>query len=253
MGRIYRLENHPTKRDIQDFYHYEYYNIRNSKGAFPLPVVGKLKNLTNKLKLPIEKIEKIKMEKTNICAKIKFPYTLKGVDKNNPEKCKQEFLNMKNTLYKDHCEIYTDGSKINNRTGCAYVVNGIPYKIRLTKYSSVFSAELFAILKSLKFIKNNNNNAFVIYSDSLSAIESIKSNGNRHLTNIKISEILNKIHNKTIVFEWVPSHVNITGNEIADIAAKEATAERNLYRLPLNINEYKGIVKKKIYQLWNKE
>ena len=126
-------------------------------------------------------------------------------------KCKQDFLFMKNVIYKDYFEIYTDGSKINNRTGCSYIVNGIACKVRLTKYSSVFSAELYAILKSLKYIKINNNSKFVIYSDSLSTIESIKNNKNKNSLNIRISQILSNIKKKIIVFEWVPSHIDIKG------------------------------------------
>ena len=67
---------------------------------------------------------------------------------------------MKNTLYKDFIEIYTDGSKIENRTGCAYVVNGMAQKVRLTKYSSILCSELYAILKSLRYIRKNDNYNF---------------------------------------------------------------------------------------------
>ena len=47
--------------------------------------------------------------------------------------------------------------------------------------------------------------------------------------------------------------MNIAGNELADIGAKEATRERNLYRLPLSTKEFNGIIKKKIFHKWNKE
>jgi len=62
-------------------------------------------------------------------------------------------MNFKSTLYKEYAEIYTDGSKINDRTGCPYVVNETLYKFWLTRYTSVLSAELFAILKSLEYVK----------------------------------------------------------------------------------------------------
>ena len=81
----------------------------------------------------------------------------------------------------------------------------------------------------------------------------LKSNRNQTSLNIRISDILNKIKKKTIVFEWIPSHVNIAGNELADIGAKEATRERNLYRLSLSTKEFNGIIKKKIFHKWNKE
>ena len=250
MGRVYRLETHPTKKCFEEFLYFQHY--REVRKTFPIPVVGRIKNFANKLKLPISKLEKIDMKYVNTSTQIIFPFTMKGSDKNDPTKCRQDFLFMKNTTYRGYLEIYTDGSKINNRTGCAYVVNGIAYKTRLTRYSSVFSAELYAILKSLQYIKNNINNKFIIFSDSLSSIESIKNNKNKSALNIKISQILNKIKNKTIAFEWIPSHIDIEGNETADQAAKDATNERNLFRLPLNINEYNAIVKKKIHNLWQK-
>ena len=41
--------------------------------------------------------------------------------------------------------------------------------------------------------------------------------------NIKVNQVLGNIQDKSIVFEWVPSHINILGNELADKAAKKAT------------------------------
>jgi len=250
LGRVYRIESHPTRTCFEQFYHYDEYDRRNQKGSFPLPVVGRLKVLSARFKLPLHKIEKMDMANANLCSKVVFPFSLKGADKNNQEKCKQDFLCMKNTLYKEYTEIYTDGSKINDRTGCAFVVNDTTYKVRLTRHSSVFSAELFAILKSLRYVKNSADSKFVIFSDSLSAIESIKNNKNKNALNIKINQILGSIHDKSIVFEWVPSHCKIPGNELADKAAKDATEERYIHRLPLNVAEFNSIVKREVFASW---
>merc|ERR1711895_406326 len=134
--------------------------------------------------------------------------------------------------------------------GCVYVVNDTTYKVRLTRHSSVFSAELFAILKSLRYVNNSADSKFVIFCDSLSAIESIKNNKNKNALNIKINQILGGIHDKSIVFEWVPSHCNIPGNELADKAAKEATEERYIHRLPLNVAGFNSIVRPKPSHLY---
>ena len=51
----------------------------------------------------------------------------------------------------------------------------------------------------------------------------------------------------------MPSHIDIEGNDFACRAAKDATKERNLYRLPLNIDEYNSIIKKRIFRSWQNE
>ena len=253
MGRIYRIDGHPTRECFLDFRNRMDYDLRNRKGAFPLPVVGRLKNLVKNLKLPISKIERIDYKNANLCSKIDFPYTLRGANKSNPHKCKQIFLKLKNSKYKHHVMIYTDGSKGNNKTGCAYVVNGHAYRVRLTKYTSIFSAELYAVLLAIKHISRSRKTKFVIFCDSLSVLESIKSNKNKNSLNIKINQLLNSITNKTIVFEWIPSHVDIQGNELADKAAKESLNNRFIRRLPLNTDEFNSIVKKRIFKQWQTE
>ena len=39
MGRVYRLESHPTRICFEEFFHYKEYDRRNRNRAFPLPVV----------------------------------------------------------------------------------------------------------------------------------------------------------------------------------------------------------------------
>ena len=95
-----------------------------------------------------------------------------------------------------------------------------------------FSAEIKAIDLALDHIEQSRNTDFIIFSDSLSVLQSLHS---RHIENPLLLDVLLK-HNDLadlnyIVFCWLPSHVGIKGNEKADIAAKSA--------LTLNISDFK--------------
>ena len=69
------------------------------------------------------------------------------------------------TKYQDHIQIYTDGSKINKKVGCAAVFENTAESKRLPNNASIHSAELWAIKTALEMISLRNENKFVICSD----------------------------------------------------------------------------------------
>ena len=114
------------------------------------------------------------------------------------------------------------------------------YKYRLPDHSSIFTAELLAILKAIEKIIQNNNSKFLICSDSYSSLQSLKSGDPNSLAH----EIYNKITStdKTIEFEWIPSHREIPGNEAADTEAKLALALpiADISPIPTSYNDFKS-------------
>ena len=128
--------------------------------------------------------------------------------------------------------IFTDGSKDGDTAGSACVTPSDTYKCRLPDNASIFSAEIKAIYLALGHIEQSRNTDFIIFSDSLSVLQSLH---NRHIVNLLLLDVLLKHNNLAelnhIVFCWLPSHAGIKGNEKADIAAKSA--------LTLNISDFK--------------
>ena len=85
---------------------------------------------------------------------------------------KQNFQELQSRL-SDYQYIYTDGSKVDDKVGCAYISGSHREKIRLSDGSSIFSAESKAIDMTLDYVMNNSlDKKFVIFSDSLSVLKS---------------------------------------------------------------------------------
>ncbi|GBN08140.1 hypothetical protein AVEN_212344-1 [Araneus ventricosus] len=96
----------------------------------------------------------------------------------------------------------------------------------------VFTAEIAAVLLALEKISNCLERKFIIYTDSLSVLESLKSfymHSHHHPLLLNVLHLLNKLASRdfNILLCWVPSHVGIVGNEKADKAAKLVTAPTN--------------------------
>ena len=131
--------------------------------------------------------------------------------------------------YKDHYCVYTDGSKMEDRTATAVFIPSTGEKLilRLADSSSVYGAELSVIREAIKWITENKHtiitNIYVIFTDSLSAAESIKNRSATSRPNLltEVFEMNNLLRSEEVTVVWIPSHVNITGNEEADKAAKE--------------------------------
>jgi len=125
--------------------------------------------------------------------------------------------------YPHHEAVYTDGSKINNNTASAAVIQKHTLMKRIPNKSSIFSAELHAIQIALSHIQQYPNEKYIIFSDSLSSLQAIRSNNPKNPLVINIQTQLHQLLSSTdILFCWIPSHIGIAGNELADKAAKIA-------------------------------
>ena len=142
--------------------------------------------------------------------------------KSNPHVLKTKFHELQ-ARYSDYQHIYTDGSKDEEKFGCAFTTNNFSKTLRLPNGSSIFTAEIKAVELALEFIKTNPDNKFIIFSDSLSGLKALNHSYSR---NAQIQNLLEKHHeiskSKEIIFCWLPSHIGIRGNEKADKKAKEA-------------------------------
>ena len=135
---------------------------------------------------------------------------------------KNEFLEIK-SAYKHYISIYTDGSKQDEKVACIVISPNFMDSIRLPDNNSIFTTEAKAIDIALYHIRDQPKKQFIIYSDSLSVLRSLKNLDHR---NPLIQQIFRKYIYlsafKEIVFCWLPSHTNIRDNELADLEAKSA-------------------------------
>ena len=86
---------------------------------------------------------------------------------------KNEFLEIK-SKYKHHLSIYTDGSKQDEKVACSVISPNFTDRIRLPDNSSIFTAEAKAIDIALYHIRDQSEKQFIIYSDSLPVLKSLK-------------------------------------------------------------------------------
>lgn len=159
------------------------------------------------------------------------------------------------TAYNNYTCIYTDGSMNESYVSSAYFVKNSNYgEAFKLNHSSIFKAELFAILKGLEWATEFNIQQVLIISDSLSSLMSIQSKQSSSNTLI-LNQILVEVHNLMsagvdVEFLWVPSHIGIFGNECADKLAKDALQSVQITVLPLELGELYFHIAKYIIQLW---
>ena len=134
---------------------------------------------------------------------------------------KTKFLEVKEQYYTLE-DIYTDGSKDGEKVAAAAILDGELYQFRLPNNTSIFSAELKAIGLALNHIEQDAYWRYIIFTDSLSAMQALEGEKTDNPLIVILLEKLSRLCERAdIVFCWLPSHIGISGNEEADKAAKD--------------------------------
>ncbi|GBM63031.1 hypothetical protein AVEN_54711-1 [Araneus ventricosus] len=154
--------------------------------------------------------------------------------------------------------MYNDGSRNDSDcmgSGIYITTHNQELKIerRNPDFCSVFRSELIAIdegLDSLSFVSCSNE--IWILTDSRSSIQHL-ANWHRVRDNTGIN-ILNKLKNLSVSYrihlQWIPSHVNIQTNEIADALAKAGADDASVPSAPLTYLELFSRAKSRNKTIW---
>ncbi|GBN87806.1 hypothetical protein AVEN_145796-1, partial [Araneus ventricosus] len=166
-----------------------------------------------------------------------------------PEVYQQLFADHRD-VYHNFIPIFTDGSKSSLSTSFACVFINSTHSFQIHSSCSIFTAEITAILHALSEISSGPPDNFILYSDSLSALQSMTSlHRFSHPLTFNILELHDHLTCKgfSILFCWIPSHVGISGNELADNLAKSATINLNS---PVPVNDVKKYIKSILHSKW---
>lgn len=160
--------------------------------------------------------------------------------------------------FKFHLQVFTDGSRNDDKVGCAFYIPDlkITKQYRLNDGVSIFSAEMYAILMAVTYVTDMPHIIpnVVILSDSKSALQALKHpNRNRKGMIYDIHTLVHQLHFRGchVQFQWVPSHVGICGNDMADKAAKESITFLNVSNnIGFTINEASTKIRKVLFLEW---
>lgn len=119
--------------------------------------------------------------------------------------------------------IYTDASKTNSGVGSAIIAGDVIRMFNLPIHSSIFTAELFALLRAVDYAQESTNVKYTICTDSLSSLKALQQMyPSNYLVQLIKDKILLLSQQDKISFIYTPSHVGIKGNETADTYARRA-------------------------------
>ncbi|XP_064469751.1 uncharacterized protein LOC135384479 [Ornithodoros turicata] len=143
-------------------------------------------------------------------------------------------------------QVYTDGSTSKNRSSSAFVTDGITKAYRLSHKTTSTAAEQHAILKALRHIRKSQAGTWVVCSDSRAALYSIQKQDpqDRIVYNIMKAHSEAEALGHNISLQWIPSHCDISGNECADRAAKEAPSKSRISAIPFTKSDAKSLLRK---------
>lgn len=168
--------------------------------------------------------------------------------------------------YRDHTKIYTDGSLTEDGMGAAFCIpeENKTHRLGMKQNTAIMSAELLAIEAVLDHLlgrvqrKDNPPSRVVILSDSKSGLQAIqRDDGSAREKSIRqISKKSHELIDKgmEVVLQWVPSHIGLRGNDLADRAAKQAASGDidEFKKLEPTYTDLSSRIKQTSWKMWQK-
>lgn len=129
------------------------------------------------------------------------------------------------TEYFNRPRIFTDASKSpDGRCGIGVYneTSGTKILMQLKLDTSIMTAETLAIQVAMKHIDDQGINNAVLLTDSQPACTFLKKSKNSRLRNTVANQILETAKRRSTTIQWIPGHVQVEGNEMADQLARQA-------------------------------
>ncbi|XP_021002430.2 uncharacterized protein [Parasteatoda tepidariorum] len=174
-----------------------------------------------------------------------------------PAELRQLALEILGEIPSDAVKIYTDGSGLGNLAGSGVFIEiseqNYSICLRMPDFTSVFRSELTAIEQGIDAIINESDfGDFWILSDSCSSLQHLHNwtkVGDKTSISILLKlQLISKHHD--VHLQWIPSHVDIFGNEQADRLAKEGCSHLTSSSSALTFSEYQSKIKSHLSKKW---
>ena len=155
--------------------------------------------------------------------------------------------------------VYTDGSKIDQRVGAGILIlqNGVQLvadRFRLPNTATVYQAELTAIREAASLLAVMQNLTTVkFFVDSQAALLTFQSDFITSKLALQTIVMINTITADHIEFVWTKAHIGTEGNERADALAKEGTRLPNPLAIPQPKSNVKHSILAVIRNTWQRE
>lgn len=247
--RICRIVNHPVRNLITT----PTLLLKHLGDKYILPAANNITNVLNNMKLYPNKIATIPLYLRYNTHTLPVYHTLAQHNKHSLTNAqwKHQFKTLRDSKYRHHADIYTDGALSNGRCGCGVWSDNFSIKARLPPQCSVFTAELYALYCCIKFISNIPGK-YIIFCDSLSAVKALQSLApSQHYMLYRIIDTLLSVTDVQIAIEWVPSHVGIHGNEQADLTANTSLSLPTITNIMLPEYEIKNHIRAHFGKMWS--
>jgi ribonuclease HI len=218
VSRILTVRDHPVRNLILEYYPFNFYQTQPR----PLPVTGLAYEELLKVGLNYDNLPLLGGEAPYCLPPLLIKKSLQQFSKPQlSDKAWRQLCSDLLSQYPFHKPVYCDGSRCERGSAAAVWAAGVSLLAHLSDYSSVLSTELYAIYIATSFFSSREGN-LLIFTDSLSSINSFSNlHPKSHFLAFCIATLLSKKPTK-LTIEWVPSHVGIEGNEIADQLARQA-------------------------------